>query len=138
MEQLHDYYQHLYSALPPSTASTFLHTTLKMRSYFLSALDTLANTSPSLTTVALLLIILFLSLKLLDMLYRAVMFWVRLALRVLFWGTIIGVGLWLWTRGADGVGDDLSEVQRVWGVEYDRAREVWDGEGGDIVRGWFG
>lgn len=73
---------------------------------------------PDLATLALLLLILFLSLKILNMLVNTVMFWFRLAARLMFWGSLTAVGLWMWTRGPAGVIEDMSFWGQAWTEEY--------------------
>ncbi|KAK4993951.1 hypothetical protein LTR50_000166 [Elasticomyces elasticus] len=97
-----------------------LGTTFK--SYLLPLLDRVTQ-NPDLATIVLVLIILFLSLKILNMLWQAVMFWVRLATRIVFWGGIILTGLWVWNRGLGGVADDLGYWSGVWGEEYQYWKE---------------
>ncbi|EAW07772.1 uncharacterized protein ACLA_024880 [Aspergillus clavatus NRRL 1] len=50
----------------------------------------LSSSTPDLISVLLLLLILFVSLKILDYARRVVMFWVRVVVRVLFWGSVLG------------------------------------------------
>ncbi|PSK37447.1 hypothetical protein B9Z65_2189 [Elsinoe australis] len=73
---------------------------------------------PDLASLALLLILLFISLKVLNLLYQAVMWWVRLAFRLVFWGAIIATVTWLFVRGPDGVMDDMSRLADTWKGEY--------------------
>ena len=98
---------------------TTLHTYYAaMSSYFNKLLITISSTSPSLGSIALLLIILFLSLKILGILYRAVMWWLTMAVRVAF---IVGVAVlagWVYTRGPDGAWDDLQYWAAYWMREY--------------------
>jgi hypothetical protein len=79
---------------------------------------------PDLATLALLLLIIFLSL---NMLLSTVMFWLRLATKILFWGSLAIVGLWMWTRGPEGILQDLAYWGRAWTEEYryftDRAEQ---------------
>jgi Nuclear pore assembly and biogenesis len=76
--------------------------------------------SPSLTTVALLLIILFLSLKILNMLYRTIVFWVKMIFRVAVLGAVVGTGSWIYVRGIDGVQQDVSDLVAYWSQEVKR------------------
>ncbi|PYI13853.1 hypothetical protein BO99DRAFT_407169 [Aspergillus violaceofuscus CBS 115571] len=62
---------------------------------------------PDLLSVALLLVILFLSLKVLDYARRVVMFWVGLAWWLLWWASVIGVGVWLYTSGVERAARDV-------------------------------
>lgn len=81
---------------------------------------------PDLATIALLLIILFISLKILNMLYQAVMFWVRLAQRIIFWGSIIAIGVWLYNRGPDGAMEDMGYLASTFWQEYQFWKERSD------------
>jgi len=58
------------------------------------------------------------------MLRQAVMFWVRMATRLLFWGTILVCGVYVWGRGVDGAVDDVrvygGALVDMWTREYDK------------------
>lgn len=58
--------------------------------------------------------------KILDMMYRAVMFWINMAIRLVLWGSIILLGLWVWNRGVDGFVDDVSGLVQHWTGEYEK------------------
>lgn len=70
---------------------------------------------------------LLVSLKILNILYRAVMFWITLALRLVFWGTVVVVGLYVWSRGWEQATQDCVVWARYWGdvwqSEYERYQE---------------
>lgn len=66
------------------------------------------------------LAILFISLKTLDMAYRAVMFWVNMLLRLVFWGAIVVLGMWVYNRGVDGFVEDISGLVEYWMGEYEK------------------
>lgn len=74
--------------------------------------------SPDIASVILVLIILIVSLQMLNLAFRAVMFWIRLAVRLVFWGSVVGLAVWFYQRGFDGVADDLGVVQNTWQREY--------------------
>lgn len=76
------------------------------------------TTKPDLATVALLLIIIFISLKILNMLVGQVLFWFRMARRVAFWGTLVGLAVWMYARGPYGVAEDVGHWYGVWKGEY--------------------
>jgi hypothetical protein len=76
------------------------------------------TTSPDLASIALLIIILFFSLKILDMAWRVVLFWVQLAVRVVFWGALVLGSLYVWNRGVDGTVDDAQELALYWADQY--------------------
>jgi hypothetical protein len=88
--------------LPPSLANpilTLLTTTLGMTRTLhthLSPLFTRLITQPDVATILALLAIFFISLKILDMMYRAVMFWINMAIRLVFWGSIVVLGSEAW------------------------------------------
>jgi hypothetical protein len=54
------------------------------------------------------------------MMYRAVMFWVNMALRLVFWGAIVMLGMWLWNRGVDGFVDDVGGLVEYWTGQYEK------------------
>ncbi|KAJ5107419.1 Nuclear pore assembly and biogenesis protein APQ12 [Penicillium angulare] len=80
-------------------------------STFLTSTSTAAM--PDLLSVFMLLVILFISLKILDYARRVVMFWVTLAFRLVFWGSILGLGFYVYKVGVENAGQDLGWV---WGV----------------------
>lgn len=88
-----------------------------LKAYTAPLLNALTQ-KPDLATLALLLLILFLSLKILNMLVNTVMFWFRMLFRVAFWGGLAAVGLWMWTRGPEGVVEDLQLWAGMWAQEY--------------------
>lgn len=61
------------------------------------------------------------SLKILNMLWQAFMFWVRLARRVVFWGGLAALAIWMYTRGPDGMLSDIQYWAEVWTTE----RKYW-------------
>ena len=75
-------------------------------------LDSLISTPPSLATLALLFVVFFLSLKLLDLLWRTLVFWLALALRAIVLAGALALGLWVWARGLEGVVEDCEGLSR--------------------------
>ncbi|KAL1862120.1 hypothetical protein Plec18170_000944 [Paecilomyces lecythidis] len=73
----------------------------------------LASSTPDLVSVLLLALILLISLKVLDYARRVIMFWITLAFRLVFWGTVIGVAYYVYTAGVDKTVKDLGWL---WGV----------------------
>lgn len=86
----------------------------------MAAVDEVSKTSPSLTSLVLLLIILFLSLRILGMLWRAFIFWVSLAIKAVVGLSIAFLAVWIFTRGPEGFVEDIQEVGSYWMQEYDR------------------
>lgn len=74
---------------------------------------------PDLATIALLLVIVLVSLKILDMLWQSIKFWLRMVYKVAFWGAMAAMGLWLWTRGPDGVVEDIQHWSSEWSKNYE-------------------
>lgn len=68
---------------------------------------------PDLCSILLLALVLLLSLKVLDYTRRMIMFWVMLALRLVFWGSILGIGWYVYRVGLDNATRDAGWV---WGV----------------------
>lgn len=52
------------------------------------------------------------------MMYRAVLFWVKLAYQIAIWGGIAILGFWLYNRGVDGFVEDVSGLAEYWTGEY--------------------
>lgn len=48
------------------------------------------------------------------------MFWIHLVLRLMFWGAIISVGLWVYGRGLDGFTEDVQDLAEYWTAEYQK------------------
>ena len=63
--------------------------------------------TPDLATLALLAFLLFMSLKLLNMLRRQIMYWISLGLRLALWGGIGIAGFYVYLRGLDQSFEDL-------------------------------
>ncbi|KAJ6143181.1 Nuclear pore assembly and biogenesis protein [Penicillium samsonianum] len=80
-----------------------------------SFLASYSSSMPDLLSIFLLAIIIFVSLKILDYAYRVVVFWVTLAFRLVFWGSILGVGWYVYSVGVENAGRDFGWL---WGVVY--------------------
>ncbi|KXT04404.1 hypothetical protein AC578_3567 [Pseudocercospora eumusae] len=102
-----------------STANGYLST---LKSYLLPLINQVSQ-KPDLATIALLLIILFISLKILNMLFQTVMFWFRMARRLVFWGGLVGLAVWMYTRGPEGAAADLQYWYETWMGEYQHWKE---------------
>ncbi|KAF1943255.1 hypothetical protein EJ02DRAFT_443501 [Clathrospora elynae] len=126
MDFIQDYAALLPRLLPASFANpllTFLTTTFgigRTLTTHLSPLLTRLVTQPDVASILALLAIFFISLKILDMMYRAVMFWVNLAIRLVFWGALVVLGLWVWNRGPEGFVEDVTDLGQYWVGEYQR------------------
>jgi hypothetical protein len=103
---------------------TFIHyyTTFAI-TYITTLTSTLTGFSPSLASLLLLVVILFFSLQILNMLWKWITWWVNLALRIAFWGGLATLAVWMWTRGPEGFFEDVQDLVEYWSAEYDRFRE---------------
>ncbi|KAH1401529.1 hypothetical protein KXW91_006113, partial [Aspergillus fumigatus] len=102
----------------------------------------LASSTPDLVSVLLLLAILVVSLKVLDYARRVVMFWVMLVVRVVFYGSLVALGCYVYSVGVEKAGRDLGWLLGVlWGfveevlagVESGRSPSGGPGAGGYYV-----
>lgn len=112
------------------------------KSYILPLIDQVSK-KPDLATIALLIVILFVSLKILNMLLQTVLFWLRLARTIAFWGGLGALGLWMYTRGPEGVWEDVQYWLKVWNQDYDywkekeRVTRMARQRGGQGYTGWY-
>ncbi|OAK98682.1 hypothetical protein IQ06DRAFT_327227 [Phaeosphaeriaceae sp. SRC1lsM3a] len=126
MDFIQDYASLLPRLLPSSLASpllTLLTTGLGLTRTLqthLSPLLTRVVTQPDIATILALLAIFFISLKILDMAYRAVMFWVNMVIRLVIWGSIVVLGMWIWNRGPEGFYEDICGLGEFWMGEYEK------------------
>ncbi|KAL8745738.1 MAG: hypothetical protein Q9190_002146 [Brigantiaea leucoxantha] len=67
----------------------------------------LLTETPSLATLALLAVVLVLSLKLLDMLRRTIIYWISVALQLTMWAAVALLGLYVYQRGVEQSLEDL-------------------------------
>jgi hypothetical protein len=86
--------------------------------YIITPLSSLlASTSttamPDLVQLLILGLVLFISLKVLDYARRVIMFWVMLVFRLVFWGSVLGLGLYVYRVGVENAGRDIGWL---WGV----------------------
>lgn len=88
-----------------------------IKAWTLPMIDSIIQ-KPDLATIALLLIIILISLKLLNMFVQSVLFWFRMVRTFAFWGGLVALALWMWTRGPEGVLDDVNRWWTVWDREY--------------------
>ncbi|RYN61251.1 hypothetical protein AA0118_g5986 [Alternaria tenuissima] len=125
MDFIQDYAALIPRFLPPSFASPLLQlltTFFGISRTLTTHLSPLLNkliTQPDVASILALLAIFFISLKILDMMYRAVIFWVNLALRLVFWGGILVVGFWVYNRGPEGFVEDVQGLVECWLGQYE-------------------
>ncbi|KGO66072.1 Nuclear pore assembly and biogenesis protein, APQ12 [Penicillium italicum] len=72
-----------------------------------SFLASYSSSTPDLLSIVLLGLILIVSFKILGYAYRVVMFWVTLAFRLAFWGSILGLGWYVYSVGIENAGRDF-------------------------------
>ncbi|KAJ5946478.1 Nuclear pore assembly and biogenesis protein APQ12 [Penicillium verhagenii] len=101
----------------------------------LSSLLTYTNSAqmPDLVSVFMLVVILFISFKVLDYARRLVMFWVMLAFRLLFWGSLLGLGVYVYQVGVENAGRDLGWL---WGATMGFV-EDFQTKNGNPSGGWM-
>jgi len=78
------------------------------------------NDDSWLTKLALTCLIVLASLQAVKMAYRGIMFWVRFAFNFVLIVGSIGVMAWLWSRGFEGAGEDVSIIAQFWTEQYHR------------------
>jgi hypothetical protein len=55
------------------------------------------------------------------------MFWINMFIRLVFWGSIVVLGLWVYNRGPEGFIEDISGLAEYWMGEYEKySSEVKD------------
>ncbi|KAF3009117.1 hypothetical protein E8E15_001630 [Penicillium rubens] len=80
-----------------------------------SFLASYSSAMPDLLSIFLLAIVILVSLKILDYAYRLVVFWVTLAFKLVFWGSILSLGWYVYSVGIENAGKDFGWL---WGVVY--------------------
>lgn len=98
-------------------ASQFNYATALAKSWLYPLINQVIS-KPDLATIALLLVIILVSLKILDMLWQSVKFWLKMAWRVAFYGGLAALGLWFWTRGPEGVAEDVQYLSQTFSKEH--------------------
>jgi hypothetical protein len=76
-------------------------------------LTTYTGAMPDLLSLFMLAIILLISIKVVNYACRVVLFWVFLAFRLVFWGSLLGLGWYVYSVGVENAGRDLGWI---WGV----------------------
>lgn len=86
-----------------------------------------AQDSPAIITVGLLLLLFVISLQILNLARRMIVFWTRILFQILFYGGLVVLSMVVWQRGLGRTAGDLAdwavEIQQVWLMEYRR----WEG-----------
>ena len=94
---------------------------------YLNRAATLAQDSPALLTVGVLMLFLLIAMQILFFVRRVMMFWMRLVTRLVFWGAIAVLISVVVQRGVGRTAQDLvgwgQELSQVWSSEYKR----WEG-----------
>jgi hypothetical protein len=94
---------------------------------YLNRAAVLAQDSPAILTVGVLLLLLLIAMQVLNFIRRVMMFWFRLCVRLAFWAVVVLVISAVWQRGLQRTMEDLVgwgiELRDVWQKEYKR----WDG-----------
>lgn len=73
-------------------------------------LAALLTETPSLATLVLLAVLIVLSLKVLDLLRRTVLYWIGVALRLAMWGGVALLGVYVYQRGVEKSLEDFGWV----------------------------
>lgn len=93
----------------------------------LNKLAVLAQDSPAILTVGVLLLFLLVAMQVVNTVRRVFAFWMRLVMRLTFWGGLAVLVATVWQRGVGRSVEDVStwgrELSDVWWREYNR----WDG-----------
>lgn len=94
---------------------------------YLNRLAVFAQESPSVVSLAVLLLVLAIMLQILSWVRRMMVWWFRLVTRVMFWGTVVVLASVVWQRGLGRTLQDVmmwgEELSDVWWREYRR----WEG-----------
>ncbi|KAL6706473.1 hypothetical protein ACN47E_005412 [Coniothyrium glycines] len=129
MEFIQDYATLLPRLLPASIASplltlltTALGITRTLQTHLTPFLTRLV-TQPDVASIMLVIVIFFVSMKILDMMYRAVIFWINLVFQLVLWGGMAVLGVWIYTRGVDGFVQDVTDLGHRWVGEYEKYSE---------------
>ncbi|EEP78551.1 predicted protein [Uncinocarpus reesii 1704] len=78
--------------------------------YIITPINTLLNSPPDLYSILILFIILVISLKVLDYARRVITFWIILFFRLVFWGSILGGGYYVYTVGWGKASQDAAWI----------------------------
>ncbi|KAF2761622.1 hypothetical protein EJ05DRAFT_179005 [Pseudovirgaria hyperparasitica] len=109
----------------PSILTPIFHTLHILRTLALPLIARL-TTAPDLFSLGVLVIILFASFYLLQMLVSAVLFWVRFAFKAALYVGIAVAALYVYARGLEGTVEDVSAAVGAWMGEGEALRENAD------------
>jgi uncharacterized protein YggT (Ycf19 family) len=94
---------------------------------YLNRAAVIAQDSPAILTVGVLLLFLLIAMQVLNFIRRVMVFWFRLCVKLAFWAMVVLVISAVWQRGLQRTMEDLvgwgMELRDVWQKEYKR----WDG-----------
>ncbi|CAL3970908.1 unnamed protein product [Diplocarpon coronariae] len=94
---------------------------------YLNKAASLAQESPAILSLGVLLLLLVLIMQILAFVRRVMLFWVRLAMRLVFWACVVLLVSVVWQRGVGRTVTDAAswteELRGVWWREYRR----WEG-----------
>ncbi|KAJ4296742.1 hypothetical protein N0V90_006790 [Kalmusia sp. IMI 367209] len=124
MDIIQDYISLLHHLLPSTFTNPLIQITttiygiVRAAQTYLSPLLAKVISQPDIASILGLVVILWLSMKIVGMALRSVIFWLSLVWTVVKWGVIFGVALWVWNRGPEGAAQDAQELMEVWMGEY--------------------
>lgn len=100
----------------------------------INAIAQWAYSSPSILIVGLFILILYILLQIISLIRRILAFWVRLLVKLTFWGAVVALGAVVWQRG---IGKTFRELE-VWCFEiaavYWREYKRWENYGTHHVK----
>ncbi|KLJ05524.1 hypothetical protein EMPG_10999 [Blastomyces silverae] len=107
-----------------STFATHFHSISQeyLQPYLLTPLQSLLNSPPDLTSLLVLCLVLFISLRVLDYARRIITFWVMLVFRLAFWGSVIGGAYYVYVVGWERAG---REAGWLLGLLQGFVEELW-------------
>ena len=98
---------------------------------------------PDLATILMLVTILFISLKVFNMLWQMVISWVKLVLKIVLWGGMALLAVWMYTRGPEGFMEDVEYWWQTWSqkradsIQRQKAAIMAEQKNFAANRGWF-
>ncbi|KAH6636622.1 hypothetical protein F5144DRAFT_611337 [Chaetomium tenue] len=112
----------------------------------LDRLTTILSSSPNIVAATVLLLLAIAVLQILALVRRIVLFWTRVAFRLLFWAAVALVVSWAWQRGVERSVRDVAVVGgkvagwlagagQAWWVEYEKAQGQYQQQQGQRPMG---